>query len=64
MFIATLTEVCASVEGMEITIPNNNCRLGLASSISTGHLIFKDQTCNEVLKNNHCLIYERKKASE
>jgi hypothetical protein len=50
MCIATLTEHCASVEGMETVIPDTNCKLGLASSINPGHLIFKNEIHNEILK--------------
>jgi hypothetical protein len=63
IFIAALTEDCTPVEGIT-AIPNTNCRPGFGWNISAGHLIFKDQAYNEVLKNNHCLVCEPKKASE
>jgi hypothetical protein len=64
MFIATLTEDCALVEGMETALPDTDCRLGLAWSISAGHLIFKDHTHNEILKTIYCSLYEPNKSSE
>jgi hypothetical protein len=63
MFIAILTEDNASVVAVTTAVPNSNCRPGLACIINTAHLVYKDQTRNEVLKNNRCLVCELKRSS-